>query len=90
MFCCALLQAKAVGSDFLWKRVQQLAPQMHVFGHSHFAWDAEIEGKLGFSRKMFRGSAAGRWINREFRQQISVLSFFTLLLSHLGHIGCTF
>ena len=41
----ALLQAKAVGSDFLWRRVQQLAPQMHVFGHSHFAWDAEIEGK---------------------------------------------
>ncbi|WIA44136.1 hypothetical protein OEZ86_010476 [Tetradesmus obliquus] len=36
--------AKAVGSDFLWQRLQQLQPHMHVFGHSHFAWDMELQG----------------------------------------------
>jgi hypothetical protein len=40
-----LLQAKAVGSDFLWQRLQQLQPHMHVFGHSHFAWDMELQGE---------------------------------------------
>jgi hypothetical protein len=51
MMGCAVLaanvQAKAVGSDFLWRRLQSLQPDLHVFGHSHFAWDAELEGEGG-------------------------------------------
>jgi hypothetical protein len=39
------VQAKAVGSDFLWRRLQELQPDLHVFGHSHFAWDAELQGE---------------------------------------------
>jgi hypothetical protein len=35
---------KAVGSTFLFNRLQSLKPQMHVFGHTHFAWDATLEG----------------------------------------------
>jgi hypothetical protein len=38
------LQAKAVGSDFLWARLRALQPHLHVFGHSHFAWDAHVQG----------------------------------------------
>eukprot|EP00884_Botryococcus_braunii_P013820 jgi/Botrbrau1/22439/Bobra.0091s0041.1 len=36
--------AKAVGSDFLARRVRDLRPAMHLFGHTHFAWDATIDG----------------------------------------------
>ncbi|KAI7841790.1 hypothetical protein COHA_004514 [Chlorella ohadii] len=36
--------AKAVGSDFLAARVAQLQPDLHLFGHTHFAWDACIGG----------------------------------------------
>ncbi|KAF5842687.1 hypothetical protein DUNSADRAFT_5763 [Dunaliella salina] len=32
--------AKAVGSQPLGERISQLRPLLHVFGHSHFAWDA--------------------------------------------------
>jgi len=35
---------KAVGSLFLGKRVQQLAPNVHIFGHTHYGWDAKLEG----------------------------------------------
>ncbi|GAX78946.1 hypothetical protein CEUSTIGMA_g6386.t1 [Chlamydomonas eustigma] len=44
---------KAVGSIPLSERVRRLAPIAHVFGHSHFAWDATLshssaeEGELG-------------------------------------------
>jgi Icc-related predicted phosphoesterase len=41
----AAAQAKAVGSDFLWQQLQQLQPHMHVFGHSHFAWDMDLQGE---------------------------------------------
>lgn len=34
--------AKAVGSNYLKKRVETLAPTCHVFGHTHFAWDTTI------------------------------------------------
>lgn len=34
--------AKAVGSVPLARRVSRLAPDCHVFGHSHFAWDAVL------------------------------------------------
>jgi Icc-related predicted phosphoesterase len=40
-----LVQAKAVGSEFLWQRLLHLQPQMHVFGHSHFAWDMDVQGE---------------------------------------------
>eukprot|EP00656_Telonema_subtile_P018561 TRINITY_DN2004_c0_g1_i3.p1 TRINITY_DN2004_c0_g1~~TRINITY_DN2004_c0_g1_i3.p1 ORF type:complete len:420 (-),score=77.61 TRINITY_DN2004_c0_g1_i3:195-1454(-) len=33
---------KAVGSVFLGNRVQEIAPTMHVFGHTHFGWDHRI------------------------------------------------
>ncbi|GIL91593.1 hypothetical protein Vretifemale_19209 [Volvox reticuliferus] len=36
--------AKAVGSTYLAERVRRLRPQMHVFGHTHFAWDAVCDG----------------------------------------------
>lgn len=32
------------GSQPLAKRVKALQPDIHVFGHSHFAWDAELDG----------------------------------------------
>lgn len=35
---------KAVGSRFLRDRVEQLRPDVHVFGHTHFAWDAIHDG----------------------------------------------
>ena len=36
--------AKAVGSTFLERRVASLKPDVHVFGHTHFGWDATIDG----------------------------------------------
>ncbi len=42
-------QAKAVGSRFLGDRVRQLRPDVHVFGHTHFAWDAHHDGGCAFS-----------------------------------------
>lgn len=38
------VQAKAVGSLSLGARVKRLRPLAHVFGHTHFAWDATLEG----------------------------------------------
>lgn len=37
--------AKAVGSDFLARRISKLRPSMHIFGHTHFGWDATLEGE---------------------------------------------
>eukprot|EP00967_Tisochrysis_lutea_P102484 scaffold154328_cov32-Tisochrysis_lutea.AAC.1 len=34
----------AVGSIPLGRRVQSLEPDLHVFGHTHFGWDATIDG----------------------------------------------
>jgi hypothetical protein len=36
--------AKAVGSDYLQRRVAALSPSLHVFGHTHFGWDATVDG----------------------------------------------
>ncbi|KXZ54749.1 hypothetical protein GPECTOR_4g819 [Gonium pectorale] len=36
--------AKAVGSTYLGERVRRLGPQLHIFGHTHFAWDAVHQG----------------------------------------------
>ena len=36
--------AQAVGSHFLGRRVERLAPDVHVFGHTHFAWCAKLGG----------------------------------------------
>ena len=36
--------AKAVGSTFLERRVASLKPDVHVFGHTHFGWDATLDG----------------------------------------------
>lgn len=35
---------KASGSRPLGTRVQELQPHCHIFGHSHYGWDAEVEG----------------------------------------------
>lgn len=36
--------AKAAGSKPLANRLRALQPDMHIFGHTHFSWDATIEG----------------------------------------------
>lgn len=36
--------AQAAGSLFLQKRLERLKPQIHLFGHTHFAWDQRQEG----------------------------------------------
>mmetsp|Transcript_9707 Transcript_9707/g.16966 ORF Transcript_9707/g.16966 Transcript_9707/m.16966 type:complete len:490 (+) Transcript_9707:70-1539(+) len=36
--------AKVVGSPYLGRRLQQLRPDVHVFGHSHFSWDQKLDG----------------------------------------------
>mmetsp|Transcript_31368 Transcript_31368/g.51904 ORF Transcript_31368/g.51904 Transcript_31368/m.51904 type:complete len:421 (-) Transcript_31368:159-1421(-) len=35
---------KAIGSRFLCKRVTAIQPDVHIFGHTHFGWDATING----------------------------------------------
>lgn len=35
---------KAAGSRFLRERVERLRPDVHVFGHTHFGWDAVLDG----------------------------------------------
>ena len=35
---------KAVGSNPLGRRVARLRPDVHCFGHSHFGWDATLDG----------------------------------------------
>merc|ERR1740129_2509877 len=35
---------KAAGSLLLGERVRQLAPDVHVFGHSHYGWAIELDG----------------------------------------------
>jgi hypothetical protein len=35
---------KAVGSHALGERVAALRPDVHVFGHTHFGWDMELDG----------------------------------------------
>jgi len=35
---------KAVGSLYLGERVERLRPAVHVFGHTHFGWDATLGG----------------------------------------------
>ena len=34
----------AVGSQYLQQRVEKLQPSLHLFGHTHFGWDATIDG----------------------------------------------
>lgn len=36
--------AKAAGSHPLAQRLRALQPDIHIFGHTHFSWDADIEG----------------------------------------------
>ncbi|CAK9113809.1 unnamed protein product [Durusdinium trenchii] len=35
--------AEAAGSLFLQERVRALKPQLHLFGHTHFAWDQDFQ-----------------------------------------------
>ena len=36
--------SKVVGSDYLRRRVVDLAPDVHLFGHTHFSWDQTLDG----------------------------------------------
>lgn len=36
--------AKAVGSVFLGERVRRIMPDCHIFGHTHYAWSATVDG----------------------------------------------
>ncbi|CAK9065427.1 unnamed protein product [Durusdinium trenchii] len=36
--------AKGIGSQYLRKRVDDLRPNVHVFGHTHFGYDLEVDG----------------------------------------------
>ncbi len=37
--------AKAAGSEPLAHRLRALQPDVNIFGHTHFSWDATIEGR---------------------------------------------
>lgn len=37
--------AKAAGSGPLAQRLRALKPDVHIFGHTHFSWDTNIEGE---------------------------------------------
>eukprot|EP00916_Digyalum_oweni_P021973 GHVL01036417.1.p1 GENE.GHVL01036417.1~~GHVL01036417.1.p1 ORF type:complete len:317 (+),score=45.92 GHVL01036417.1:98-1048(+) len=34
----------SIGSNYLRARVAELTPNIHVFGHTHFAWDSTLDG----------------------------------------------
>jgi len=36
--------AKAVGSNYLRQRVEEVRPDVHVFGHTHFGYDMVVDG----------------------------------------------
>lgn len=36
--------AKGIGSEYLRRRVEGLRPNLHVFGHTHFGYDLEVDG----------------------------------------------
>lgn len=36
--------SKAVGSDYVERRLRLLGSSLHVFGHTHFGWDMELDG----------------------------------------------
>ena len=36
--------SKAVGSNYIARRIEELKPLVHIFGHTHFQWDATIDG----------------------------------------------
>lgn len=38
--------AKAAGSVPLAHRLEKLQPDIHAFGHTHFSWDAVLNGEL--------------------------------------------
>jgi hypothetical protein len=37
--------AKAAGSEPLAHRLRALRPDVNIFGHTHFSWDATVEGR---------------------------------------------
>ena len=34
---------KAVGSDYLRRRIEDIKPDIHIFGHTHFSWDCYLD-----------------------------------------------
>lgn len=61
---------KAVGSSYLGERVRRLGSAAHIFGHTHYGWDAELEGTryiqaaLGYPEE---------WVQRPFSMEIGEL-----------------
>ncbi|KAI8102062.1 hypothetical protein M9434_007121 [Picochlorum sp. BPE23] len=59
--------AKAAGSDYLARRVEELQPDCHVYGHTHFTQDQKIQGTgtrfvqwpLGYPKEMKRRRNGG-------------------------------
>ncbi|CAK0840162.1 unnamed protein product [Prorocentrum cordatum] len=36
--------AKLIGSNWIRARVEQLRPDVHIFGHTHYCWDMRLDG----------------------------------------------
>lgn len=53
---------KAAGSRFLRERVERLRPAVHVFGHTHFGWDAVHDGVRYIQAALaYPGERRARW-----------------------------
>lgn len=59
--------AKASGSDYLSRRVEALGPHVHIFGHTHFRWDATlpdgvryVQCPLGYPAERARNGSSSR------------------------------
>ena len=57
--------SKASGSAFLAKRVAALSPMAHIFGHTHFGWDATIK-RAGRSTRYIQAALATPAVNDAF------------------------
>lgn len=61
-FLLAPQLAKAAGSRFLGDRVQRLGPDVHIFGHTHFGWDAVHDGIRYIQAALaYPGERRARW-----------------------------
>ena len=66
--------AECVGSRFLGDRVARLRPDVHVFGHTHLAWDATLDG-VRYLQGCVGYPGAGRMPLYFVLSRSSVLSF---------------
>lgn len=53
---------KMAGSRFLGERVQAMQPDVHIFGHTHFGWDAVHDGVRYIQAALaYPGERTNRW-----------------------------